>query len=30
MTHSFHAKALSIRKVILNQGKSTSGIDGIT
>ncbi|WP_429965468.1 hypothetical protein [Enterococcus sp. AZ072] len=28
MTHSFYAKALS-KKMILNQGKSTPGIDGI-
>ncbi len=30
ITHSFYAKALSIKKVISNQGKHTPGIDGIT
>lgn len=30
LTHSFYAKLLAIKKVTLNAGKYTAGIDGIT
>lgn len=30
LTHSFHAKALAVRRVTENQGKKTPGVDGIT
>lgn len=29
LTHSFHAKALAVRRVTENQGKKTPGVDGI-
>src|SRR5476651_1721022 len=29
LTHSFHGKALAVRRVTENQGKRTSGVDGI-
>ena len=30
LTHSFHAKALSVKRVTENQGKATPGVDGQT
>ena len=28
LTHSFHAKALAVRRVTTNKGKKTAGVDG--
>ena len=30
LTHSFYAKALAVKRVTTNKGKSTSGVDKIT
>jgi len=30
LTHSFHAKALAVKRVTENQGKATPGVDGLT
>ncbi len=29
LTHSFHAKALAVKKVTTNEGKKTAGVDGV-
>ena len=29
LTHSFHAKALAVRRVTSNRGKNTPGVDGV-
>src|SRR3954471_22803516 len=29
LTHSFHGKALAVKRVTENQGKHTSGVDGV-
>lgn len=28
LTHSYHAKALAVKKVTTNKGKNTAGVDG--
>ena len=29
LTHSFHAKALAVKRVTSNKGKKTPGVDGV-